>query len=110
MEREKEFIFDSEQCWYKKVCNHYNTSQCNKSCVRYLEMFNLFNSSNLPDKMWKPLTMILEDNDPDYDAYLTLNDIKNDVVNFVSKGGNLYIYSRRTGNGKTSWAIKIMQN
>jgi len=44
----------------------------------------------------------------DIEAYRTLADIKSDIVDFVECGSNLYIASDRTGNGKTSWAIKIM--
>ena len=110
MNYEKEFIFNEEECWYHRVCSLYKSAQCNQRCVRYVEMYNLFNTSNLPEKMWKPITMSLDETDPDYDAYLQLNEIKNDVVNFVKQGKNLYIYSKRTGNGKTSWAIKIMHN
>lgn len=110
MNNEKEFIFNAEECWYHRVCSLYGTPQCNQRCIRYAEMFNLFNTSNLPEKMWKPITMSLDEDDPDYDAYIQLNDIKNEVVSFVKEGKNLYIYSKRTGNGKTSWAIKIMHN
>lgn len=44
----------------------------------------------------------------DMDAFLFLQEIKVDVVNFVKNGENLYIYSTNFGNGKTSWAIKIL--
>lgn len=107
---EKPYKFDPEKCWYKRVCSLYGTPSCNSMCVRYMEMYQLFSGSNLPEKMWHPLTMVLEENDPDYDAYLRLNEIKNNIVDFVKQGSNLYIYSKKTGNGKTSWAIKMMQN
>jgi DNA replication protein DnaC len=71
-------------------------------------MFHLFNTSNLPENKWQPFT--LTSDDCDYDSFLKLNEIKNDVLNFVNTGSSLYIFSRTTGNGKTSWAIKILQN
>jgi DNA replication protein DnaC len=39
-----------------------------------------------------------------------LTEIKKDMLNFVANGENLYIYSSKFGNGKTTWAIKLMQN
>ena len=44
----------------------------------------------------------------DVKAFQTLNDIRLDIVNFVKNGESLYIYSEHTGNGKTSWSIKLL--
>ena len=44
----------------------------------------------------------------DHDAFVRLSEIKSEIVDFVECGQNLYIASDRTGNGKTSWAIKLM--
>lgn len=46
--------------------------------------------------------------DVDFVAYTRLAEIKSDIVDFVDAGNNLYICSEYTGNGKTSWALKIM--
>ena len=44
----------------------------------------------------------------DYEQFVKLADIKDNIVNFVDEGENLYICSKETGNGKTSWAIKLL--
>ena len=44
----------------------------------------------------------------DYDSYIELANIKDNIVDFVESGKNLYICSNATGNGKTSWAIKLL--
>lgn len=44
----------------------------------------------------------------DYSAFCKLADIKSKILDFVTDGKNLYIASDYTGNGKTSWAIKLM--
>lgn len=44
----------------------------------------------------------------DIPSFKRLAEIKSDIVDFVECGQNLYIASEITGNGKTSWAIKIM--
>lgn len=92
----------TNDCWYKSVC----TNTCSESCIRYLEMTNLMEKSCVPPNRWHPVKM--SPDECDYGAFCNLADIKDDVENFVAKGKNLYLYSSRTGNGKTTWAIKLM--
>ena len=44
----------------------------------------------------------------DEEAYIRLAEIRSDIVDFVESHKNLYICSKYTGNGKTSWAIKML--
>lgn len=44
----------------------------------------------------------------DYDAFVRLDIIRETVQQFVEDGENLYICSEQTGNGKTSWSIKLL--
>lgn len=44
----------------------------------------------------------------DYDAFVRLDDIRESIQQFVEDGENLYICSEQTGNGKTSWSIKLL--
>lgn len=62
--------------------------------------------SQIPKKQQFPISLIPEDTD--YSNFVFLADIKDDIITFVNGGENLYITSDYTGNGKTSWAIKIM--
>ena len=62
--------------------------------------------SQIPKKQQFPISLVPENKD--YDNFVYLADIKDDVVNFVNNGENLYITSNYTGNGKTSWAIKML--
>lgn len=91
-----------EDCWYMEVCNN---KSCN-GCVRYSEMSYLMSSSGIPKKKQYPNK--LQPSACDVEAFNTLADIKDDVENFVLNGESLYIMGENTGNGKTSWAIKIM--
>lgn len=92
-------------CWYSGVCPQYKEN-CEITCLKYLEMKHLMNESGIPPKKQVPSQLI--PSKVDYNAFLALNDIKTDIVNYVENGNNLYIASQFTGNGKTSWAIKIM--
>lgn len=102
-----EYEFKKGLCWYKDVCSLYNTQQCTRSCVRYMEMHFLMNSSGLPRN--KQYRQLLVPSEQDISAFMELQDIKDHITDFVGSGKNLYIYSRNFGNGKTTWAIKILQ-
>ena len=90
-----------EDCWYKNVCQN----ECSDTCIRYLEMKYLIDNSNIPKAKQYPV--ILQAG-VDYDAFCTLAEIKDDIASYVDEGANLYITSSYTGNGKTTWAIKLM--
>lgn len=89
-------------CWYREVC----TNECVGTCVRYLEMSYLMENSGIPKAKQKPIKLYPED--ADYDAFVRLAEIKSGIEFFVQEGKNLYITSTTTGNGKTSWAIKLL--
>ena len=90
-----------QECWYKDVCTY---DSCT-NCIRYVEMKYLLDTSGIPKSRQYPQELIA---DVDLNAYRKLADIKLDIVEFVESGSNLFICSQNTGNGKTSWAIKLM--
>ena len=44
----------------------------------------------------------------DKKKYEYLAHVKQNIEDFIKQGCSLYIYSRYPGNGKTSWAIKLL--
>lgn len=93
-----------EECLYLGACT---VKPCEEdSCIRWKEMSTMLELSQLPPNQWTPKKLVPDD--VDYDAFCDLNDIKDNIKSFVDKGNNLYLYSTRTGNGKTSWAVKMM--
>jgi DNA replication protein DnaC len=65
--------------------------------------------SGLPEAKQRPISLYLtDDNSGDRKAFNRLAEIRKYIVDFVSVGNNLYICSKWTGNGKTSWAIKML--
>lgn len=91
-----------EDCWYKGVCKE----KCNDKCIRYLEMKYLMSHSGLPKAKQYPVP--LRPAEIDVPAFEQLATIKDDIFNYVQNGKNLYITSRYCGNGKTTWAIKLL--
>lgn len=88
-------------CWYKNVCSY---DSC-INCIRYSEMKYLMENSGIPKAKQMPISL---EAGIDYDAFVSLALIKDNILQFVERGDNLYICSSETGNGKTSWAIKIL--
>lgn len=94
----------NSECWYKDVCLA-DVSMC-QNCIKFLEMQNLMETSGLPKARQCPQPLTAPS--CDREAYKKLAEIKDDIVTFVEQGANLYITSEVTGNGKTSWAIKLL--
>lgn len=99
-----------ENCIYKKTCGKAGKSDCSEYCGRYIQTKSLIDLSNLPEAYRMPYKIIVVDGSPDVEAYKRLNEIKNNIVDFVRKGKNLYLCSNNYGNAKTSWAVKLLLN
>lgn len=94
----------NSECWYKDTCN----DDCGR-CNVFFQMKYQMEHSGLPKAKQKPISLYLtDDNSGDKDAFYRLADIRKNIVDFVEQGNNLYICSKLTGNGKTSWAIKML--
>ena len=100
-----EYVFNPDICWYKGCCGK-EGDECRANCLRYMEMDYLTSTSNIPRKMQYPVS--LTPSKQDIQAFVRLKNIKDNIVEFVQEGHNLYLYSTNFGNGKTTWATKLM--
>lgn len=89
-------------CWYINSCEE----DCSK-CVTYPQMKWQFDNSGLPKSKYMPIRLKPQPNDRR--AFEKLADIRENIEDFVEQGKNLYICGATPGNGKTSWAIKMLQ-
>ena len=92
----------NSDCWYLSVCDE----DCSK-CIVYPQMKWQFDNSGLPKSKYKPIDLYASDED--YESFTRLADIRENIVDFVEQGKNLYLCSVNPGTGKTSWAIKMLQ-
>ncbi len=91
-------------CWYKETCD----KDCER-CVTYTQLKWQMDNSGLYPAQQVPISMILNRfNQVDKEAYNKLSRIRNGIVRFVEQHKNLYICSEQAGNGKTSWAIRML--
>lgn len=70
-------------------------------------MHYLMNTSGIPVPRQYPTKLTPEP--IDMDSFVRLKNIKDNIEQFVDGGDNIYIVSENFGNGKTTWAIKLMQ-
>lgn len=104
-----EYVFDKNRCPYSSVCRDFGDNEsCYPGCIRYMEMDYLMWSAQVPNlsKFVKPLVP----NRCDEQAFDRLQVIKENIVDFVANGDNLYLFSQNYGNGKTTWSVKILMS
>jgi DNA replication protein DnaC len=77
--------------------------------IKQFKLDYLFKKALLSDKQRKRIDLILDEDELDLKAYEFLKSIEDTIVDFVKNGNSLYIHSTMCGNGKTSWAIRMIQ-
>ena len=80
------------------------------SCSWGASLKGLLMSSRLPKSQWKKVGLIPDD--VDVDAYERLAEIRESIYDCVypeQDYKNILICSKNAGNGKTTWAIKLLQ-
>ena len=92
-------------CWYREKCVGAE-SGCENGCIKFVEMKHLLENSGLPKKFQGPVK--IHPSRVDEEEYQLLWEIADDIESFVKDGENLIIMSKRTGNGKTTWACKLL--
>lgn len=100
------------ECIYKSSCKKKDCDIwqdiTNNFCMRYFKIDKILDNAMLSPKQRKDIKLVLDSDKSDYNSYATLNKFKEGIMNNIEDNVNLYIYSEITGNGKTSWAIKLL--
>lgn len=100
---------NGNDCPYRNICKDKTSNgDCYKLCSRLNEIDTLFYNANIPRAYLQP--MVLYPEHIDIEMFEVLSSIKDNIVDAVGEGYNMYIQSSIKGNGKTSWGIKILQN
>ena len=93
-------------CWYGSGCT-LRTERCQKTCPLYLEMNYMIVNCGMPDATPYIKTLI-PTTDTEFKSYERLQNIKDNIVDYVTAGHDIFIVSNYSFTGKTSWAIKLM--
>lgn len=100
-------------CFVKDTCKKYRKdSSCDSSdfCIKLFKLEELYNQSLLSESQRKRIGLVLDSDLSDEKAFEHLSNIERNITQFVNNGDNLFIYSSNVGNGKTSWAIRMIQS
>lgn len=93
-------------CFLYNQCNHID---CDKFCLRKFKTDFLYKEALLSDNQKYHQVLLVDSDGTDTEQFQLLKTIENNILEFVNNGKNLYIHSRNCGNGKTSWAIRLLQ-
>lgn len=96
------------KCWLEDQCNK---KDCDKFCLRKFKLDYLYNQSLLSYEQRKKIGLRLDNNSLlDEPVFDRLRNVELNIVDFIINGNNLYLWSHITGNGKTAWSIRLMQD
>lgn len=97
-------IDENKDCIYQQSCNHID---CNRFCMKKYKTDYYFDQALISPNRRINFPLRVDAGGSDLEAFNYLAGISSEIEEFVSKGGNLYIYSQNVGNGKTSWALRL---
>ena len=98
-------------CYLNEFCKAYKNGNCPfpEFCVKKFKEDKFYDLALVSEVQRKNVELYLDSTNDDYNAFLKLNNVKKNIEDFVLFGKNLYIFSTKTGNGKTSWSLKLLQ-
>lgn len=94
-------------CWLYNNCNHID---CDGFCIRKYKLNYLYEEAFIPFNRRITTALYLDKDKSDLEAFTLLKEFENNILNFVNNGENIYIHSINAGNGKTSWALRLIQS
>lgn len=101
-------MIENKDCWLKDRCNRID---CDKpTCMRLFKLDKLYELALIPLNMRRHITFVLDKDKKDLEAFKRLKNIENDIMNFVNEGCSLYLHSQNTGNGKTYFALRLVED
>lgn len=99
-------MVENKNCWLKEVCNH---KDCNTFCMRLFKLDFLYDAALISLQQRKHVNLRLDSDKIDEQAFIRLKNMEKDIENFVNNGNNLYLHSKTCGNGKTAWALRLIE-
>lgn len=108
---------DFRDCDKIKSCKKYREGSCpiinpsiDQFCLKWFKINELQDLALLEDNQKIRFPMYLDDDGADREVYTKLSEIERNIEFFVNSGKNIYLYSSSTGNGKTSFAVRLLND
>ena len=107
-------MITSKDCWLKDSCKKCAVEPqfCSGDifCLKLFKVDALYNKTLLSDKQKKHVILFPDADGTDYDKFTQLKAVETNIIDFVSGGKSLYLHSSKCGNGKTAWAVRLIQS
>lgn len=100
-------IDENKNCPFFNTCNH---TDCDRFCMKRFKTDYYFTVGYIPEDKRIKFPLFMDKTNNDIDAFDRLAEIEATIDTYVDAGKNLYIYSQNTGNGKTSWAFRMLRS
>lgn len=97
----------NEKCWLKEECNQ---KDCDRFCLRHFKLDYLYEQALITLEQRKRINFMLDEREIDKQAFERLKIINDNIVDFIKEGKNVYLHSVNCGNGKTAWALRLVQD
>jgi len=95
-------------CILYDKCNHID---CEKDfCEKKFRTERLYDYAKMSWKQRQHIKLVPDNNAQDIESFKRLHHIEQDIINFIAKNKHLFIYSAQCGNGKSSWAARMLQS
>ena len=108
-------MIDLNKCPKTHKCKKYIERTCpilnsgvEQFCIKLFKINSLQDNALLTDRQKQHIKLVLDEDGSDREAYTRLKEIETNIESFISNGNNLYIYSATTGNGKSSFATRML--
>ena len=106
-------MITSNSCWLRDTCLKYKKEPdyCSEDvfCIKLFKINSLYENALLTEAQKKHVTLFPDADGTDYDKFVQLRNIENNILQFVKEGKSLYLHSANCGNGKTAWSIRLLQ-
>lgn len=103
-------MIETEKCWMKDTCYKYKCEKCcPEFCMKLFKLNYLYDSALMTDFQRKHLNLRIDGDGTDKEIFEQLKSIENSIDTFVNEGKNLFLHSRKCGNSKTSWSLRLIQ-
>lgn len=106
-------MITSRDCYLLDRCKKYSDGLCDigqdEFCIKLFKLNYLYDESLMSEKQRRYTPLRIDSDGTDKEQFIQLKKIEEDIEMFVNSGENLYLHSLQCGNGKTEWALRMIQ-
>ena len=96
-----------QKCYMYDRCNR---KDCESDfCIRKYKTDSLYSAALMTDTQKQHIALRVDADGTDLVQFKQLAEVEQNISKFVEEGKNLYLHSAIPGNGKSSWALRLVE-